>query len=370
MEKFDRISILYVLPNLNFGGTETTLVQLVNNLDHTRFDIHLCTLSSPNPLRSELSNEVTYHAIGANKKESVSATLKFMNVVRNVSPDILQSFLRYGNIVAPMMKLYYRDMPVITGIRAVPTDLHWAKDYPERIGLKLSNHVVSNSEAGKDYAIDRGVDSDKISVIPNGRDIEQFSSAEPAEDILSIGPSDGKIVGTVGRLIERKGHQDLLTAWVNIKKEYDDVHLVIVGEGPERENLEERAQKLGIEDSVHLIGTRTDIPAVLAAFDIFVFPSHFEGLPGALIEAMAAGLPIVATDVDGNSELIEHSTSGLLVSVKEPIQLKEETMTLLSNNDRCETYGNVVRQQALSNYSNKKVVTKFDQLYRQLQQNR
>jgi len=360
-------TILYIVPNLTVGGTETTLVHLVNNLDPTLYDIHICTVTTPNPLRTKLHDHIGYHNIGAEKKESIFATIEFVKLVNSISPDILQTFLRYGNTVSPLPALLNRRMSVITGIRAVPDNLFAPKDYAERAGLVSSDCVVSNSIAGKKHAIQRGVTPDKIEVIPNGRDMSVFEKVTPAEDVESLrSNSDTKIVGTVGRLIKRKGHQDLLTAWKTVSSEYNSTELVIVGGGPEREAIEDRVSELGISSSVHLLGTRRDVPMILAALDIFVFPSHFEGLPGALIEAMASGLPIVATNVDGNAELIEHDTSGLLVPAKEPIQLAEGLVTLLSDNNRCEKYGNVARKRAISNYSNEKVVTKFEQLYRQL----
>ncbi|MCL9817479.1 glycosyltransferase [Natronocalculus amylovorans] len=364
----NRQTILYIVPDLTIGGTETTLVHLINNLDPTLYDIHICTITTPNPLRAKLHDHIGYHNIGAEKKESIFATIKFIKLVNSISPDILQTFLRYGNIVSPLPTLFNRKMSVITGIRAVPDNLSAPKDYVERVGLVSSDCVVSNSAAGKEHAIQRGVSPDKIEVIPNGRDMSIFERATPAEDIESLrSKSDTKIVGTVGRLIKRKGHHDLLIAWEEISSEYNNAELVIVGGGREREAIEDRASELGISSSVHLLGTRRDVPDVLEALDIFVFPSHFEGLPGALIEAMASGLPIVATNVDGNAELIEHGTSGLLVPAKEPTQLADALVTLLSDTDRCERYGNTAHQQAILNYSNEKVVTKFDQLYRQLQ---
>jgi len=357
------------VPSLEIGGTETTLVHLVNNLNPTMYDIHICTVTDSNPLRTDLNDAINYYNIGAGKKESIPVTVEIIKLINKISPDILQTFLRYGNIVSSVPAIFSRKMTVITGIRAVPNNLSMPKDYAERVGLSLSDCVVSNSHAGKKHAIQRGISPDKIEVIPNGRDMSVFEKVTPAEDIeLLRSNSETKIVGTVGRLIKRKGHQDLLTTWEKISSKYKNIELVIAGGGPEREAIEDRASELGISSSVHLLGTRTDIPEVLAALDIFVFPSHFEGLPGALIEAMASELPIVATDVDGNSELIEHDSSGLLVPAREPTQLAEGLATLLSDNDRCERYGHVARQRATSNYSNKKVVTKFDRLYRQLQQ--
>jgi len=363
----NRQKILYIVPSLTVGGTETTLVHLVNNLDPSCYDIHVCTISNPNPLRTELNDCVEYHNIDSEKKESIYATIKLIRLINSISPDIMQTFLRYGNIVSPLPTLFNQEMHVLTGIREVPNNLSMPKDYVERVGLSLSDCVVSNSRAGKKHAIQRGISPDKIEVIPNGRDMSVFEKVTPAEDVESLrSNSDAKIVGTVGRLIERKGHQDLLTAWKGILSEHNNTELVIVGSGREREAIEDRASDLDISSSVHLLGTRRDVPEVLEALDIFVFPSHFEGLPGALIEAMASGLPTVATNVDGNAELIEHGTSGLLVPAKEPTQLADGLITLLLDTDRCEKYGNVARKRAISNYSNEKVVTKFEQLYRQL----
>ncbi len=357
-------SILYIIPNLSIGGTETTLVNLVNSLDPDVYDIHLCTISGDNPLRSNLNKNIKYYNIKTDKKVSISTTIRLTRLINAISPDILQTFLRYGNIISPIPKLINNDISVITGIRTVPTSLPIWKDYPERVGLSFSDYVVSNSYSGKKHAEQRGISSKKIEVIPNGRDMSSFKNANPAKDIQLLRSNpDTQIVGTVGRLIKRKGHQDLLTAWKGIIREYENAQLVIVGGGPEYEALEQRAVELGISSSVHLLGTRTDVPAVLAAVDLFVFPSHFEGLPGAVIEAMASGLPIVATDVDGNSELIDNGVSGILLPKKNVKKLQDEVIKLLYNQSLCEQYGQEAYKKAIKEYSNKRVVNKFTQLY-------
>ena len=364
MSESDTVSIWHVIWGLGIGGAETTIVDLANNLNHEKFDVTVCTIESTNPLAERLSNEVKFRSIKAKQKESISTTAKFFNVVRRESPDILQSFLTYANTVTPYASLLTPDTKVLTGIRAVPENPNPFIERLERSGLKRSDCVVSNSKAGKQYGINRGINPDKIRVIPNGRDIKKYSTAPPASDIDEFrGSSISKIVGTVGRLIERKGHADLLEAWPNVLKVHPNSKLVITGDGPERSRLEAKSKQLGVSESVKFTGTRSDVPSVLAALDVFVFPSHYEGLPGALIEAMAAGLPIVCTPVDGNSELVSDGESGLYSDVRCPDQLSNRLIEVLSDNDLARRLADSAQNRAKNRYSLEIMVENFSSLY-------
>ncbi|EMA26539.1 glycosyltransferase [Haloarcula argentinensis] len=376
----ERTTLWYFIGALVVGGAERTLVDLANEINGEEYDITIWTIFSTNPLESELSNEVTVRSLTDAGRVSngaidgvesplvyLLAPLKFCLVARREQPDLIQSFLFYDNVIARVAGVFC-SATIITGIREVPNEEPVVRHVIDRVTISFSDVIVSNSTAGRDHAIERGAAEENVAVVYNGRNIEQYRTTDSAElrSELDI-PTDTTVVGTVGRLVERKGHFDLLDAWPTIVSEIPDAHFVFVGDGADREHLTERVNSLGCADSVHFLGTRQDVPALLGAMDIFVFPSHYEGLPGAVIEAMAAELPIVATPVDGTSDLLENYRTGLFVDVQKPDEIAWATIRLHQHQPLAETLGTAAGQRAASEFTTESMVDGFEQVYRELE---
>ncbi|NLV15450.1 glycosyltransferase [Haloarcula argentinensis] len=376
----ERTTLWYFIGALVVGGAERTLVDLANEVNGEEYDVIIWTIFSTNPLESELSNEVTVRSLTDAGRVSngaidgvesplvyLLAPLKFCLVARREQPDLIQSFLFYDNVIARVAGVFC-SATIITGIREVPNEEPVVRHVIDRVTISLSDVIVSNSTAGRDYAIERGAAEENVAVVYNGRNIERYRTTDSAElrSELDI-PTDTTVVGTVGRLVERKGHFDLLDAWPTIVSEIPDAHLVFVGDGPDREQLTERVNSLGCADSVHFLGTRQDVPALLGAMDLFVFPSHYEGLPGAVIEAMAAELPIVATPVDGTSDLLENYRTGLFVDVQAPDEIAWATIRLYQHQSLAEKLGTAAGQRAASEFTTESMVDGFEQMYRELE---
>lgn len=356
----DEIDVWLFILSLSPGGAERHLVNLANYLHEKEVNVSVYTVFRENPLRDDLNDDLEFHSLGIPAKmggvdntqiKSAKrlyhypiAVLWFLWQVRRHRPDVIQSYLFYDNVIARLSKTVRPGITVISGVRAVPTDRSIFKNVIDRLTIPLSDHIVSNSEAGKSMAIDLGASPSDVSVIYNAKDISKFRKSQESNirDELGIHTGDA-LFGNVARLIERKGQYELLEAWSSAGLDRTKSHLIIVGDGPEYEALQKRIKELGIGDSVYLVGYREDVPALLQSFDYFVFPSHFEGLPGALIEAMAAGLPIVATDIPGNRELISDMETGILtepggvgdLKVKMELLVKDKKLSnLLSENAR------------------------------------
>jgi len=182
---------------------------------------------------------------------------------------------------------------------------------------------------------------------------------------LDIGDEE-LVVGTVGRLVERKGHSELVTAWAEIKRREPNARLLLVGDGDRHEALQAKAEELGCRDSVEFLGHRRDVPELLAAMDVFAFPSHYEGLPGAVIEAMAAGCPIVATPVDGTTDLLDNYRTGLFVPVDSPEPLGWAISRLCDAPELRAGLGEAARTEAASEYTVDAMVERFESCYREV----
>lgn len=187
----------------------------------------------------------------------------------------------------------------------------------ERALTKQTQRVIALTEAERDETLSCGVGrAEQFAVAPSGIDLARFRAAASAgrsrPDWLGC-PSDALVIGSVGWLTEVKGHRFLIEAFAKLKPNHPRLHLAIVGSGELREPYVALAARLGLRDSIHLLGDRQDIPACLACMDLFVLPSLNEGMGRALIEAMAAGLPVVASRVGGVPAIVEDRRTGLLV---------------------------------------------------------
>jgi len=363
-----QLEVWFLIGMLPIGGSERTLVDLANGLDKSSYSVTVWTIIDDGPLRGELDTDVRYKTLNASGKWDIRAPVRFLREVRAENPDVLQSFLFFDNILARIAGLTSSNVDVITGVREVPEEPSWFRSVIDKVTLALSDRIVSNSEAGADHIISRGADPAKVKVVRNGRKITKYANGNKDSlsfDCLNL-DSSNPIVGTVGRLVERKGHYDLLEAWPTVLETHPNAQLLIVGDGPERKSLQNRAGELNCSHSICFAGRRDDVPNLLAAMDIFVFPSHYEGLPGALLEAMIAGLPIVTTPVDGNSELVEDGVTGLFVPPNNSQALANQLLNLLSNPELRGTLGANAAEFAKDEFAIMTMISEFESVYEDL----
>jgi len=379
VQSAEQKSVWLFITALCVGGAAKTLVDLANNLNSDEYEVTVWTIFATTPLETELRGEIRIRSLtsyGEVTNDSVTgvtnpiayiqAPIKFWYTIILERPDLLQSFLFFDNIIARVGGFVSRT-PVITGVRAVPKDPSTFRTLIDRLTIGLSDHIVSNSKAGKQLAIDRGAEPECVSVIRNGRAIATYQQRDASKIKSELDLEETELlVGTVGRLLERKGHFELITAWNNVRQMGINARLIFVGDGKDRADIERHARELGCDDSIDFLGTRRDIPELLTAMDLFAFPSHFEGLPGAVIEAMAAGLPIVATPVDGTGELIDNYQTGLFVSVDEVEELTWALIRLLESPNLRDSLGDAAQQQASEEYGIDTMVNQFESLYQEI----
>jgi len=374
----DRTSLWFFITALSIGGAEQTLVDLANNLDESKYEVTIWTLFDSNPLASDLRPGIDLRTLGVSgetdkddtyvegltdPRDVVTAPLRFAVALRRKRPDIVQSFLLYDNVIARLAGILSPSTVVVSGVRSVPTRRPFWQEFLDRTTLPLADHVVSNSRAGSRFIVKRGASPDDVEVIHNGRDVEKYDRPDDDTELPLTVPNGAPLVGTVGRLIERKGHYDLLDAWPDVLESRPNARLVFVGDGPERSGLERRADQKAIGNSVDFLGFRDDIPQLLEAFDVFVFPSHFEGLPGALLEAMAAGCPIVTTPVDGSAELVSNYRDGLHVGVGASDEIAEAITLLLDYPNLADDLATNAQNRAKSSFTIPRMVDEFDSFY-------
>ena len=361
----DRIRIWFVITALTLGGTERTLIALLEALDRDKYEVTLWTITDEGTLHDSVPKYVTVRSLGISNKWDLHKTVTFLREARGARPDILQGFLFFDNVLVRLAGIVSPTSTVISGVRSVPENPNRVRALIDSLTISLTDYVVSNSTAGRELAIRRGARTEDVLVIQNGRRIERFTGRREPDDLrneLGI-PSSATVVGTVGRYVESKGHLELIDAWASLNPNPEDLVLILVGYGPERERLEAYSKSYGVDDSVILTGRRDDVPDLLSLMDIFVFSSRHEGFSGALLEAMAAGLGIVATPVGGNTDMITDGETGLLVPVRDSDAMRQAIRSLVDDPDTRRALGAAASRKARDEFSLEAMTNSFEALY-------
>lgn len=295
----------------------------------------------------------------------------YLHVLRS-KPQILHAYLPLTNFLGALVGCFSRTSMVITSRRALGThqDKRAIWKWLDRISSKLSHIVTMNSVAVLRDAIRRDkIDQTKSHVIYNGLDVEKYEASQDIRmlirDKLNLAENEVAIV-SVGNYLPYKGHSDLLRAVPLVLESEVNIRLLLVGEdrGIGRQ-LKELACELGIDGRVIFYGNSNEVARLLSAMDIFVLPSHEEGFSNALLEAMAAGLPIVATDVGGNSEALEGGFAGILAPPHCPDSLSGSISQLIADKKLRRQFGDRAKEVVRNKYSRETMIDNYTSLYMQ-----
>jgi glycosyltransferase involved in cell wall biosynthesis len=342
----DNRVILFLIDTLNTGGAERSLLDIVSRFK--RYTPIVCYIYPGDTLKTEFeARGVRTIALNIPGPYNLNkAQHAVSQVVEQLKPVAIHSSLFKSDIVSRRVARRY-DILLINSM--VNNSYHPSRFQGAGIVMKLklkliqwydawtSRHVnffISNSEAIKtSNSRALRIPLEKIKVIYRGRSAANFSiedkKVQQLRDELGIGKNK-KVLLNVSRLIHRKGQLELIRAFQAIVRENPDALLLIAGEGPYRDTLEKEIQRLQLSACVKLLGNRKDVPALMKIADCFVFPSHYEGLPGALIEAMFAQLPIVASRIEENVECVNDNTA-YLFKVRDEADLARAVGRVLTN---------------------------------------
>jgi glycosyltransferase involved in cell wall biosynthesis len=360
--------IAFCITELDRGGAERALTRLALGLDRSRWQPRVYCLGPRGCFADELeAGGVTVECFGGRGMLSAPIVLiRLTRALRRFRPAILQTFLFHANFLGRLAGRMARVPRIVSGIRVAERRCRWhvSLDYWTNW---LVDHNVCVSQGVADFASNvMRLRRDKLSVIPNGVDYQRFATASSA-DLRSLGIPDGsRVIISVARLDEQKGIAFLLEAAETVCQDDPNAHFLIAGDGPDRARLTAIAEQRGVTNNVHFVGNRDDVSNMLAASDLFVLPSLWEGMPNALLEAMAAGLPVIATDVEGSRELIESGVNGLLVPAASPVPLAAAIRSILGNVQFGATLARASQNTIEKRFTEESVVSAYDELYRSL----
>jgi len=359
-----RPAILLLGDTLKVGGTEGQFAEIACRLSGSRWDLHVSCLRAEGPLRAKLDARgvgVWSCGPGSFKSPRVAAAVwRLSRYLRSRRVSLFHSFDFYSNILGvPAARL--AGVPAIIASQRELSDLRTPRERRiHRWFLRMAHRVAVNSEAvAEQLKRDAPALSAKVVVIPNGVDVEKFtpaarSTARSARPIT---------IGALANLRPEKGLEDLVEAAAVVLRARPDVRFVLWGEGPMRASLERLITRLQLVGRVELPGPTATPEAALRALDIFVLPSHSEASSNALLEAMATGLPIVATRVGGTARLVEHQRTGLLVPPKDPAALAQAIRRLLDDPGLSDRFRAEARAAVCSRFSPEQMLTRLEHLY-------
>lgn len=376
------MKLLFLITGFDYAGAENQVLLLCRELRARGCEVRLVTMIPPVAYLEELK-ELGVDVVSLGMKKGVPdprAILRLVNWIRRMRPDVVHSHLVHANILARVTRLFVR-IPYLVCTAHSVNEGSWRREMLYRLTDPLGDLLTNVSrEAVRGYIERRIAPARKIRLMENGIDLSRFCGDEggrlrlraelgvtgeggvqPAVD----GPSPFVWLAA-GRFVPEKDYPAMLQAFADARKSFPDSVLWIAGIGPERLPVEQQAAELGLSDNVRFLGIRTDIPALLHAADGFVLSSKWEGLPIVLLEACAGRLPIVATAVGGNAEVVLDGVNGYVVPPEEPAALTramERVMALPPGERRA--MGERGREHAAANYEMSRVAGKWIELYEQ-----
>lgn len=363
-------TVAHVVPSMDIGGMETVIANLAGEIDRNRFRLVVLCLKHAG-------------AIGLELREQGLPVRRIHPMVKGLS------FLYPGALVSALRKEGARIVHAHTGCwhkAAVAARISGAKGmvYTEhgrrvpdsrnlmrmdRMAARITDRVVPVSISLFEYMNSVvGIPSRKLRLIENGIDTLRFNTISKSLEITrELGlTSEHVVLGSVGRLSPVKDQQTLIRAFHQAHRNRSNLRLILVGDGEERAALERLVAELGLQESVRLLGSRRDVRAILSTFDVFVSASISEGTSMTLLEAMASGKPVVATDVGGNGNVVIPGRTGLLVEPGEPEKLASAVLYIAANQRLRNEMGRNARRVVQDRFDVARMAREYEHLYDEL----
>jgi glycosyltransferase involved in cell wall biosynthesis len=365
--------VLYVIDTLNVGGTETQMAKAALCLHRAGHRVTVACLRQEGPLL-ELLEGGGIPVVEFRKRKTLISLNGFYQLLRLAffllwhDFQVLHAHDLWANLLAvPAARL--AGTPVVISSRRYLADLDWytpRRSKIMRLIYRLSTHVLANSKEIRRLLLERdGLPREKIHVIHNAVDCDQFVHAQQNKNKLFPGLNEtAKLIAVVANMhSSAKGHERLIAAARIVCRQAPQAAFLLIGDGQERPRLEQEAEAAGLKKNLLFLGQRQDIPELLACCDLSVVPSESEGLPNALLEAMAAGLPVVATQVGGIPEVVETGVTGLLVPSGDPDALANAILLVLQDSTLATRLARAGQARMRTHFSFERLTAELEDLY-------
>jgi glycosyltransferase involved in cell wall biosynthesis len=358
------LRVMFIQTDMRVGGAEMLTANIIRRLNRRRFAPELCCLKERGELGETLAGEIPVHHGLLSGKYDFRVWPRLTKLLRSRKIDAVIT-------VGAGDKMFWGRLAArCVGVPVVLSALH-STGWPDGVGRLnrmltpiTDSFIAVAASHGRFLAKNLKIHEDKVAVISNGVDTAGFA---PCADVaavrreLGIGPTD-PVIGIVAALRPEKNHELFLQMGRRVVNEFPSARLLVIGEGPCREAIQSQALQLGIANETMLLGSRADIPQLLAAMDVFALTSHIEANPVSILEAMSVGRPVVATNVGSIHEAVAEDRTGYLVPAGDADQLAERVLRLLRDSNLRELMGQAAREAVIRRWSIEAMVRGYERL--------
>ena len=365
--------------NLSFAGSQRQIVTLAKHLNKVKFNVFVCTLTKDIQLKSELDeNNIILKVIKKKFKYDFSIIFRIIRLLKLYNIHVIYSFLFISNIIGRIAGRLAQTPVIISSERSSNYKRKGHEIFFEKITQGLYDLIIANSQNGKNFLIkEKRIQPIKIRVIYNGIDLDRFKIKCNGNKIKSeFGiPQYAKVIGLIARYKPAKNHRMFFRLAKEIIDKYPDVYFCCIGDASLKyqnyyNELLEFLDKLEINERIILAGKRFDIPDIINMMDISVLTSSWEGLSNTLIESMAAGVPVVVTDVSDNSLILKNGINGFVVPINDVDTMSQKIDILLNNEKLRIEIGNRNRKRVETLFSVDKMVKNTENIFKELLMNK
>ncbi|MFC1721675.1 glycosyltransferase [Patescibacteria group bacterium] len=357
-----RIKILFAITSLYPGGAENHTMNLVSRLSQRQFEPMIVATNQGGALEKQIKAQgIPYRILKKRTKLGHEVIKELKSIYQEFQPDIIHTQLFSADYLARTAAKSYPRAKIVTTIQNIEEDLSLVKTRINKRLAKRTDKFIAITEAVKKFALEKfDYPAKQISVINNTVDLSDFLyKARPAKS-----PDSRILIGSVGRLVPQKGMDTLIKAFKNaLVTSKKDLQLNIIGDGELRPELEKLARELEVDEQVKFWGNQDDISAILHRLDIFALISNWEGLGNVFMEAMASGLPIVASEIGGIPEIVKAKRNGLLVKPDDVEATRRSLLKLIDDQRLYEAMSEANFKDAQKRFDPKISVKKHEELY-------
>jgi sugar transferase (PEP-CTERM/EpsH1 system associated) len=352
------------------GGMENGIVNVTNRLLPDRYRVSICALDSQETFSPRVTRADSEYHLLPKLGSGIDWGLvrRLAKLFRDSKTDLVHSH-NWGTFLYAVLAAKLAGVRIIHGehgknegeIDNEGAAKYWAKSI---LGRRVDQLVTVSQVLASEWE-KYGVPARKVQWIPNGVDTERFRPRADKIDCRRMFglPENCQIIGSVGRLDALKNYEVLVAAFAKLAPKIPDLHLALLGKGPAEQNLRSMAEESGVSNRIFFLGHKPDPENFLAALDIFVLPSKFEGMSNVVLEAMASGLPVICADLPCHHEVFEAGKEGVLVSPCTVDNFAQQLEVLCRDKDRRRELGSYAREKILARFSITRMVSDYEQLY-------
>lgn len=365
------LKILILSTTMGMGGADQQILQLATRFQSRGYKVYVVTLLVPNEMGQELQAKGIYiESLGMQRGlPNINAIVQLTKILRNFEPDILYTQMFHASFLGRITRLFSNVPVLISNARNINEGSIW-RQWAYRLTDSLADLTTQNSQAGYNHYIKiKSAPKHKITFMPNVINTNLFEpNSSQRKQIRETLHLDNYFCWlAIAGFRKAKDYPNLLKGFAKLIDIQPHAKLLILGQGPLKEEIETLIKELQLEHYVNLLGVRRDICNIMNAADAFVMSSAWEGTPNVLLEAHAVGLPIVATDVGGNSEVIINHKTGFIVPPKNPAALFEYMNHLMNLNEKeRQLMGSYGREHIKSNYEIDSIVEQWEKIFQEL----